>query len=147
MKMKYNNEIVDFSDEFSQKVFTQTFVDIPDNTLIYASSFYQENLPNSHVFREDMKGVKFYNCNLDNCFVPDGNEVVGGTQRKIMVQNDLNDWEVDENLQPIKPVGSEIIFEKFGLSVPKPEDIPSEKVVEAVDLKKVAEELKANEIK
>jgi hypothetical protein len=143
-KVQYNNEIIEFDDKFSGKVFTAPQVDLPDNTTVYASCFYQENLPDSHVFRDDLKGCKFYNCNLDNVFIPDGNEVIGGFSRRIMVQNDLNDWELDENNEPVKPLDSEILFEKFGLPVPKPQDIPMEKSVQRIDLKKAAEDLKAN---
>jgi hypothetical protein len=44
----------------------------------------------------------------------EGNKTFGCSQRKIKVQNDLNDWEINENHEPVKPVGAEIRFEKFG---------------------------------
>lgn len=97
----YDGVKVEFDDEFSFKVFQTPNVFIPNDTIVYASSFYQENLPDSHVFPDDMTGVKFYNCNLDNVFIPLGNEVFGGTNRRILNQNDLRDWEVDESNVPV----------------------------------------------
>ena len=146
MKREYNNTIYDCSEEFSHRVFKIPQVEIPNDTVVYASSFYQEGFLDAQVFPKDMKGVTFINCNLDNCFIPEGNIVIGGTQKRIMVQNDLNDWILDEDNNPVKPVDHQY-FEKFGLEVPKPEDIPETKCESCIDLRKVAEELKAEEVK
>ena len=105
---------------------------ILNGKVIYNTSFYQ-HLPDTHTFPEDMTGVTFIKCNLDNCFIPPGNTVIQCTQRKIKVQNDLNDWIVDDLGNPVKPVDFNI-YEKLSLPLPKPQDIPAQKVPERVDL-------------
>ena len=100
----FNNETIEFNDEVSQKVFTEPFVDIPDGAIVYASSFYQQDSPESHVFRDDMTGVTFINCNLDNCFIPSGNTLNGCNNRRIKAQEDGRDWIVDENNNPVTPL-------------------------------------------
>jgi len=70
-----------------------------DGKVIYGSCFSQE-VPDSHIFPDDMQGVLFLNCNLDNVFVPEGNFIRGGSRRRFKVQEDGYDWYVDENNQP-----------------------------------------------
>lgn len=73
------------------------------NQIITGSCFSQET-PDTHVFPEDMTGTTFIDCNLDNVFIPQGNTVIRGTQKRFIVQNDLRDWIIDENNNPIKLV-------------------------------------------
>lgn len=100
--------------------------------VIYASVFSNET-PDAHIFPDDMKGVTFIKCNLDNVFIPDGNTVIDCWQKRFKIQNDLNDWLVDENNNPIKPTDYKI-FEKFNLPVPSPDKIPISKVSQRIDL-------------
>ena len=61
------------------------------------------------------------------------------------MQNDRNDWLIDADNLPIKPFQFKI-FEKRGLPMPEPKDIPLVMLsayVEAVDLVKLAEIKKA----
>ena len=51
--------------------------------IVTGSCFSQEQI-DSHIFPETMTGVTFINCNLDNCFIPAGNIVNGGSQRRYM---------------------------------------------------------------
>lgn len=146
MEIQYGEKLIEFSNEFSQKNLSIPFVDIPDETFIYASSFYQENMPRSHVFRDDMKGVKFYNCNLDNCFIPEGNELVECSNKSVLTQNDLNDWIIDDEDNPVKPTNYSV-FLKFKLPVPLPEDIPHEKVDRPINLRIKAENTLQENIK
>lgn len=67
---------------------------------IEGSCFSQET-PDSVVFPADMQGVTFIRCNLDNVFMPEGNTVIGGSQRRFMALDDGNDWFVDENNNPL----------------------------------------------
>ena len=108
--------------------------------VFYAVSFSQE-IPDSHIFPDDMTGATFINCNLDNVFIPEGNMVIGGRQNRFKAQNDGNDWEIDETDKPVRPVNHKA-FIKLGLEVPKPEDIPTEKVEKPLNLIKLAEEKK-----
>lgn len=89
-------------------------------------SCFSHETPDSDVFPVDMSGTTLIDCNLDNCTIPPGNTVLRGTQKRFLVQNDLNDWIVDELNQPIKPIIDEFIFEKFGLPVPTPDQIPED---------------------
>lgn len=126
MIIKYDNEDIKMHEELSSKDFTEkAFVDIPDGTNVYMSCFSCET-PDSPIFRADMTGVTFYNCNLDNCLIPDGNTVVGGSIERFMVQNDMRDWKVDEEGAPVKVVNEEFYIAQC-VSVDK-KDIPSKKV-------------------
>lgn len=138
MIIGYDGQDIDFSDEFSMKVFHQEFVDIPDNTLVYASCFYREGFVDFHKFRDDMKGVSFYNCNLDNIFIPIENNVIGGSNRKILVQKDARDWELDESLVPTRVV-NEKSWVKDGYSV-DPADIPEAPINQEVMKKHIYDE-------
>lgn len=136
MQINYGNNLIEMSDEFS---FNKGSPEkISDGINVYATVFSMEN-PDSQVFRKDIKGVTFYNCNLDNCIVPEGNTVVGGSQRRFKVQNDGNDWLIDELNNPLLPIDHKM-FTKFRLPMPDPKDIPVQKVIEIINLKKVAEE-------
>lgn len=143
-----NEQVVEYDDTLSFKDFTGRV--LTDETLynfngktIYATCFSQET-PGAIVFPDGMKGVTFVKCNLDNVTLPVDSIIIGCSQRQFEVQNDLNDWLVDENKNPVIPVDHEV-YTKFNLPIPKPEDIPSQKVTERVDLKKEAE-TKAAEI-
>lgn len=104
------------------------------NKIIYASCFSQEN-PDSHIFPEDMTGVMFYNCNLDNVYIPPGNTVIGGSQRRFKVQNDLRDWEIDGTDTPKEVINKEYWISQ-GYSV-DPKDIPATKLEKIEDIKKI----------
>ena len=98
-----------------------------NNSIIIGSCFYQENKPDSHIFPEDMTGVVFQKCNLDNVFIPAGNTIkVSNTDKRIKAQNDKEDWIVDKDNKPIEPMNKEMFLE-LELSI-KPEDIPNEKM-------------------
>jgi hypothetical protein len=138
----------DFDDELSLKVFTNNnFAEQAisfSNKAIYGSCFLQET-PDSNIFPEGMTNVTFVNCNLDNVVIPDGCTVIntnGAEAQRFAVQNDLNDWIIDSKNAPVAPVDYKF-YEKKGLPVPDPKDIPAQKVSEPVDLLKAAEQKKA----
>lgn len=124
---------ITYSDEFSFRVFNTPKVIIPDNTVVYASYFYQEGFLDAKVFPDVMTGVRFYNCNLDNVLVPPGNIVIGGTNRRIALQNDLRDWEVDVQNKPSKVV-NEKYWTDAGKSV-DPIDIPAQPLKDISEIK------------
>lgn len=93
------------------------------NQTIQGSCFSQET-PDTHVFPEDMTGTTFIDCNLDNVYIPVGNTVQGGTQKRFIVQNDLRDWILDENDNPIEPVSKEY-WQENGYPV-TPDCIPTD---------------------
>ena len=123
----------------SQRDFTGVpFVDIPDNAYIYGSCFSQET-PNTSIFRASMRNVTFRNCNLSNVRVPqpNNNVLIDCRVDQFQVQNDLNDWIVDDLGVPVE-ILNKAQFIKLGLPLPLPSNIPLTRVTERVDLLEVA---------
>lgn len=143
MLILYNGSQIEMSEEFSFKDFTRhhVLIDIPDGTNVYASCFSKEE-PDFTLFRPNMRNVTFYNCNMDNVRVPqpNNNQIIGGSNRRYKVQNDLNDWEIDITGQPTSPVDWKV-YVKFGLPIPSPATIPLQRVAERVDLMAIAKGL------
>jgi hypothetical protein len=134
-------EHLDCDKELSFRDFTnREFYSRPEydfnNKVIYATCFSNEE-PDADIFG-NIKGATFIKCNLSNVLIPDGNTVIDCNITRFKVQNDLNDWIIDETNTPIKPIDFKI-FEKLELPLPKPEDIPETKVEEVIDLRKEAE--------
>jgi len=66
-----------------------------------------QHQPDTHCLPEGLTGVTFQYCNLMNVYVPPGNTVEDTCQTtRYMVQDDGQDWEVDENNNPIKILGT-----------------------------------------
>jgi hypothetical protein len=98
------------------------------NGIIKGACFAQLS-PNTVIFPSDMVAT-FQRCNLDNVTIPDGCTVEGAdgivsTQKKIKMQNDLEDWIVDGDNKPIEPL-DKAKFIELNLSY-DPKDIPIEK--------------------
>lgn len=105
MMIEYADQMIDMHGTYSRKDFTNAeFIPVIDNINVYMTCFSCEK-PDTHLFRENLTGVTFYNCNLDNVFIPEGNTVIGGSQRRYEVQDDGKDWIVDEDNNPIHPIG------------------------------------------
>jgi len=123
-----------------------------DHSTIRGTCFYQEaklgvadrSEIEKHIFPEDMQGVIFENCNLDNVYVSSLNVVLPScSHRLIKVQNDREDWELDKaSLKPVEPINKEG-FEQLGLST-DPKDISIELKTESITQEK--ERLDAQEI-
>lgn len=141
------------NEKYSYKNFTNTVMTDADvnelnNTIIVGSCFYQENLPDRHIFPDNMTGVVFKRCNLDNVYIPSGNfvETEGAnksTHKKIKVQNDLDDWILDGTLKPKEPMNKEQRL-KSGVSI-DPKDIPDKKFTKE-EKKQFQENLDVQEI-
>lgn len=129
--------VIEFDEEWSGRNFAQRILRDAklDGKTVYASSFMQEK-PDTQVFPDNMIGVTFVNCNLDNCVIPPGNTVIGGSRKRWRVQNDLRDWELDANNQPVK-VLSEKYWIRVGYSV-NPADIPTRKLASVEEVKRAA---------
>jgi uncharacterized protein YjbI with pentapeptide repeats len=98
---------------------------------IRGSCFSQE-IPDTHVFPEDMTGVTFVNCNLDNCFIPEGNTVIDCRTTRYKVQNDGHEWEIDEQGNPLCIIDW-LFFHKANKLHPDPFGIPDAPVEKAPD--------------
>ncbi len=139
-----------FDDELSLKDFfnkdlSKSGIDFNDK-FIYGTSFGNES-PDFETFPKGMTGVTFVNCNLDIIIIPKGNTYIytnGLSKRRLKVQNDLNYWLIDEDDNPIK-IADFKIFDKLGLPLPDPKDIPKEQLSEYINLVKVAQDLKSNQ--
>ena len=131
---------IDFNDKYSKQDYTgKSLLNETDleGIVIYGSCFSQET-PDTDVFPMIVKKITFYNCNLDNVkIVKPGWIVIGGSERRYKVQNDLNDWLIDDTNKPTIPIDHKI-FTKLGLPMPKPEDIPIAKVNDRIDLMEIA---------
>lgn len=124
------NEKYSFKD-FTHQTFLMTPVEEFNDTIIRGSCFYQEKLEDHDndlvaVFPEGMKGVTFERCNLDNVLIPKGNTVEDCcSNRRIKIQNDLEDWVIDSNGKAKEPVNKKH-FTQLGIST-NPSDIPKRK--------------------
>lgn len=96
------------------------------NCTVYASCFSQEK-PDTQIFSDDTSNVTFIRCNLTNVTTPPNSTVIDCVQKRILVQNDLRDWEIDENDNPIAVVNAKY-WESVGVSV-NPSDIPAQKII------------------
>ena len=133
MRINFADGPIECSDEFSCKDFTGApLVDVNDGAYVYGSCFSQET-PDSKIFRASMRNVTFRNCNLSNVYIPDGNILIDCQTDRYEVQNDLNDWIVDNNGYPVTPL-DHTFFTKSGLPMPLPQDIPATRVENPVDL-------------
>ena len=121
--------------DFMNKKFINVDSSEFNNTEIKGTCFYQESKysisglsakpidPITDVFPLNMTGVTFIRCNLDNVKIPIGNTIGERcSNRKIRVQNDMSDWELDTNSKPTKPLDETERIEK-GVSI-DPKDIP-----------------------
>jgi hypothetical protein len=119
---------------YSFKDFTgQSFKNRPagefNNSEIIGSCFYQKGAPDTDIFPDGMTGVTFKRCNLDNVLIPANNAItsdagIASTQKRIIEQNDLEDWEVDGQNVPREPINKKWYL-RLGLSI-DPNDIPAE---------------------
>lgn len=109
-------------------------IDLISGTEIVGTCFYCESElgdigdPYKRIFPPTMTGVIFKRCNLDNVYVPPGNTItddagIQSSHRRIRIQNDLEDWVVDEIGAPKEPLDIKR-FEELGKSV-DPRDIPA----------------------
>ena len=125
--------------DFTNQGFSTVVASEFNNSEIVGSCFYQEladdyqgNPHGKRIFPVNMMGVVFKRCNLDNVILPAGAAIeddsgISNSQKKIRIQNDLEDWIVNNVGNPIEPVHKER-FQALGLSI-DPNDIPETKRV------------------
>lgn len=103
-----------------------------NNSEIVGSCFYQEWLKGDakvlkDIFPDGMTGVVFKRCNLDNIKIPAGNTVDPDcSNRRIKVQNDLEDWILNTNDEPDEPI-DKAAFIRLNISI-NPTDIPAQEL-------------------
>lgn len=140
--------VYECDDELSFKVFTNfnfsdSHHDFSGKT-ICGSSFTQE-LPDSEIFKKDTEKLRLVYCHVENVVIPEGTELInpdcGGVPcwtESFKVQNDLEDWKIDERGGPLEPVRKDE-FQKLGIST-DPADIPEEKLEEPITQKRKVED-------
>jgi hypothetical protein len=101
--------------DFTHKILTDTKPEEWNDTEVVNSCFYNEQ-PLTKVFPDDIKGVTFIRCNLDNIVIPETCTIEGGTNKLIQVQKDGEDWILDKDLHPVEPL-NKARYVKLGLSV------------------------------
>lgn len=90
--------------------------------------------PNAQVLPKDLQGTTFLLCNLDNVFIPPGNQLIDCSNRLFEVQTDGEDWQLDpKTLDPIAPINVDA-YTALGLSV-DPADLPQEQLDQSIILK------------
>lgn len=100
-----------------------------DSTDIVGSSFYQTE-PYTNVFPDNIKAVRFIRCNMDNCVIPSGATVIGGTNKHFKTMNDQEYWIVDTEMKPIAPRDVDrFIVSKVSVS---PDSIPKSPLAEPI---------------
>jgi len=144
VKILYDGQFVEMSEEFSQKghvLHSLEKENVPVGTNIYATCYSREQ-PDSIIFPKNMTGVTFYNCNLMNVYIPQGNTVVNCRTERFYCQNDLEDWEIDQADKPIKPINSKSLqFEGYAI---EPKYIPIRRLEKREDMPKLADILAGN---
>jgi len=131
---------MNINEKYSFKDFTgKSFIDVDpaefNDSIIKGSNFYQEleygvKTDKRPIFPASMRGVTFERCNLDNVMVVANNIVSDDcTNKSIQVQNDLEDWVLDNSGKPAEPI-SKKRYIKLGISV-DPKDIPRKKMAES----------------
>lgn len=133
---KHKANIITYSDKYSLKSFVRIDLssakDLNGQT-IYASHFARE-VPDTHVFPDDMLGVTFVRCHLENVYVPPGNILIDCWTTRYKVQNDLRDWEIDSENKPVKLINEEK-WKDEGYSIDA-KDIPAQKISDISEIKK-----------
>lgn len=103
--------------KFSFKDFTGHDLTLADlNGEVIEGSCFSQETPDAEIFAKDLKAT-FIDCNLDNVKIPDNCTVKNCSQKKFKVQDDGQDWLVDDSMTPTKPI-DHLTYEKKGLPVP-----------------------------
>ncbi len=115
------------NDQYSYGDFTQQDLSTADGfTGEIVGSCFQQDEPDTAVFHVDAT-VTFIRCNLINCRIPAGCTVgEGSCNDSVVEQNDGEDWIVDGQGKPLRPLDG-TRFQRFSLSE-DPRNIPAEKV-------------------
>lgn len=116
---------------FKRKQFIGLKPDEFNNSEIVGACFHQDQ-PFTDVFPVDVSKVTLTRCNLDNCNIPAGATVNGGTNKHFKIQNDGEYWIVDSSMRPTAPRDS-AKFDAAGISK-LPANIPAAKTAEPVTI-------------
>lgn len=102
MKVPIDGIDLEMDDEWSFKNFTNQILGDADlsGKVIYSTLFYSET-PNTKIFPDDMTGVTFIKCNLDNIIIPEGNTLIESSNISFKAQDDGRDWILEDG-QPVE---------------------------------------------
>ena len=117
----------------AMKTGKRNLLDVPaeelNGTEIVGSDFHQDE-PFTKFIRDDVKDVVLVDCNADNCLIPPGVTIRGGTNKQHKLQKDGEEWIVNDKLEPVTPF-NEKQFRDLGLSL-LPKDIPADSMEQSV---------------
>lgn len=86
--------------------------------------------PNAQMLPANLTGVTFIACNLDNVFIPPGNNLQNCSNRLFKVQNDGEDWLVDAQHNALQPLHPQQYID-LGLSV-SPSALPAKPIGQSI---------------
>lgn len=131
-----------YCEEFSHKTLSHvdmTKYDLNGRTI--RSSVFSREQP-YFAFAEDVQNLTLVNCNLDNCFLPDGVTLIDCQNRFFLPHNDGNDWEVDDQGFALRLLNEPLLTVR-GITPPTPEDIPDDPVSVHIDYLDTARNVRA----
>ncbi len=138
----YLNQIHDMKMGFKRKDLTGESAKLFSNTVIESTDFSQSE-PYTDFINPNLVNTTFKRCILNNCIIPTGCILENCSNKHYKQQNDLELWEVDKSLKPIRPV-NESEFTKYGIST-DPENIPATPLDKPIIFTKKIEKKRADE--
>ena len=94
--------------DYSNKDFTGRNLTDADPADFTGQTIHQlclsQETPDSDVLPLGVTDCTLLNCNLDNCTIPAGYTVEGGSTRRYAIQEDGMDWLIDANNNPLEPM-------------------------------------------
>ena len=135
--MNYNGVEYDIDEEYSYKDFTGHSLKHKPmfNGIVIMGSCFSQEIPDTEVFPPDLQNVTLIKCNLDNVKVPQSFTVIDCSQKRFQLQNDLRDWEIDSEGNPVQVMGKKY-WEMNGYSV-DPNDIPDQPLQKIDDIVRI----------
>lgn len=99
-QLNYKGTIYEINDALSHKDMTGwdlSALQDMDSQVIYNTCLSNET-PDAAVLPATLTGATFIACNLDNVLIPAGNTVIDCLTRRFQVQNDGEDWFLEEEV-------------------------------------------------
>lgn len=128
-KKEYIRQCSELKAGFKNRDLLNIPLDKFNNKTLKNSCIAQRN-PNTKVFPDGIVNCTLVNWNTNNCIIPAGITLSGGSNKQVKRQNDGENWIVDKNLKPVSPLIPEE-YDKYGLSK-KPQDIPSQPLKQSI---------------
>lgn len=133
--IEINGVIYNHDNDYSFKNFQyRNFIDdiqVDLSGKVIAGTNFSREQPGSIIFPETMTGVTFVKCDLSNIVIPEGNQVIECSTQAYQVQNDREDWYLDDETKTPKRPVREDLFKELNISI-DPADIPVKLIKESI---------------